>query len=379
MKSGVRLTLWGFLPELWPVPPLQESFVQIHSHDRLDLDLTLFRGRIALLNTRNDRPVRVRLRFQNPTSADGKLEHFDLTIHEKGGEMVIDRWTFFPFTERFFKDPKHANRVGPAAMMAVVVTKGDAYFSAQDLTYRLEEPGKGSPTLVVWDSFKGMSGPHPLDKLPDALSSNPPVPEGMDIKIRADMLRARDAIGTDLSGKNLDVVLAEAVTGTNSTKARLAVRCFAAVDDVASLLDAMVQEDASDARKFGDVRLAAIQSMQSWISYYRDGEYKLYDILKKKYRPGQADIIMELLHGTYYTAEAMGRPETYEILIHYLTNDVLPIRELAALHLYRLVPAGRHIRYSPVASAQDRQNAQDSWSKLIPSGKLPPQPKTPTK
>lgn len=379
LKSGVRLTLWGYLPELWPVPPLLESFVQLHQHDRLDLDLTLYRGRIALLNTRSDRPVRVRLRFENPTNADGKLEHFDLTIHEKGGEVIVDRWTFFPFTERFYKDPKHANRVGPAAMMAVVVSKGDAYFSSQDLTFRLEEPGRGSPTLVVWDSFKGMSGPHPLDKLPDALSSNPPVPQGMDLKARVDMLRARDALGTDLSGKNLDVALAEAVVAKDSAKARMAVRCFAAVDDVGSLLESLVQEDAADPRKFLDVRLAAMQSLQNWISYYRNGEYRLYDLLKKKYRPGEADIIMELLHGTYYTAEAMGRPETYEVLIHYLTNEVLPIRELAALHLYRLVPAGREIPYSAVGPAQVRQTAQDRWTKLIPAGKLPPQPKTPTK
>src|SRR4029079_11062186 len=129
----------------------------------------------------------------------------------------------------------------------------------------------------------------PLDKLPDALSSNPPVPQGMDIKVRAEMLRARDALGTDLSGKSLDVVLAEAVTGANSAKARMAVRCLSAVDDIGSLLEALVQEDAADPRKFLDVRLAAMQSLQNWISYYRDGEYKLYDLLKKKYRPGEAE------------------------------------------------------------------------------------------
>lgn len=377
LSSGARLTLWGYLPELWPVPPLLESRAQIHHHKRFDLDMTLIRGRIALLNTRTDRPVRVRLRFENPTHPEGKAEHFDLTVHEKNSEVVIDRWTFFPFTERFYKDPKHANRVGPAAMLAVAVTNGEAYFSYTDSTYRLEAPGKSGPTLVLWDSFKGMSGPHNLEKLPDTLSSNPPAPPGMDIKVRADMLRARDDLSNDMSGKNVDVALAEAVAGTNASKARLAVRSFGALDDLNSLLEALVQEDAMDPRKFYDVRQAAVQSLQSWISYYRDGEYRLFDMLKKKYRPGEAESIMELLHSTYYTPQNMSRPETYEVLIHYLNNDLLPIRELAAWHLYRLVPAGRKIAYVGTMPPQARRAAQKSWHELIPAGKLPPQPKEP--
>ncbi|MBM4071512.1 MAG: hypothetical protein FJ271_21645 [Planctomycetes bacterium] len=376
MESGVRLTLWGYLPELWPVPPLLESRAQLHQPKRFDLDMTLSRGRIALLNTRTDRPVRVRLRFENPTHPEAKEEHFDITVHEKGSEVVVDR-TFFPFTERFYKDPKHANRVGPAAMLAVAVTGGEAYFSYTDSTYRLEAPGKSGPTLVLWESFKGMSGPHNLEKLPDTLSSNPPAPPGMDLKIRADMLRARDELSNDMSGKNVDVALAEAVMGSNSPKARLAVRSFAALDDLNALLEALIQEDAMDPRKFYDVRQSAVQSLQSWISYYRDGEYRLFDMLKKKYRPGEAESLMELLHSTYYTPQNIARPETYEVLIHYLNNDLLPIRELAAWHLYRLVPAGRDIPYVGTMPAQARRAAQDRWHKLIPAGQLPPKQKEP--
>ncbi len=379
LKSGVLLTLWGYLPELWPFPPLLESVVEIHQHGKLDLDLTLHRGRVLLRNPRTDRPARVRLRFENPTDPKGKGEHFDLTIHEKGSEVVVDRWTFMPFTEPFFKKPDDPNRVGPTAMLFLIVMSGEAYFSYQDLTYRLEAPGRKAQSVIVWDSMKGLAGPYPLDKdkLPNNLSSNPPVPPGMDIRLRADMLRARDDLSADLSGKNVDVALPEAVTGANAAKARLAVRSFAAIDDLPGLLEALIQEDPMDPKKFVDVRQSAIQALMSWISYYRDGEYKLYDVLKKKYQPGQAETFMELLHNTYHSPQAKARPETYDVLIQYLNHDLLGVRELAAWHLYVLVPAGREIFYAAVAPANVRQAAQARWHKLIPAGKLPPPPKEP--
>jgi hypothetical protein len=68
LKSGVRLTLWGNVPELWPAPPVLESRVDLHHGDPFDADLTLRRGRIVLANTRSDRAARVRVRFENPTN-----------------------------------------------------------------------------------------------------------------------------------------------------------------------------------------------------------------------------------------------------------------------------------------------------------------------
>ena len=138
-----------------------------------------------------------------------------------------------------------------------------------------------------------------------------------------------------------------------------------------NLVDALAQEE------FPDVRQDAIAALQLWIASSRDSEYKLYNLLTKyNFNGGQSGIIMDLLHNTWYSPQAQSRPGTFETLIEYLNHNVLIIRELADWHLHRLVPAGRDIPNSSVADATVRQSAQAAWRKLIPPGKLPPQPKT---
>src|SRR5260370_36834389 len=98
LKTGVRLTLWGYLPELWPWPPLLESVAEVHFNDNpgLDLDMTLYRGRILLANDRPGRPVRIRLRFENPTNPEEKERErsfIDIVLQEKGTEAHDDRFS----------------------------------------------------------------------------------------------------------------------------------------------------------------------------------------------------------------------------------------------------------------------------------------------
>jgi hypothetical protein len=380
LKTGVRLTLWGYLPELWPAPPLLESVAEVHFNDDsgLDLDMTLYRGRILLTNDRPNRPVRIRMRFENPGNPEAK-EYFDIVLQEKGAELLVDRWSLFPVTEPFYKDPKNANRLGPVAEMGLVAMRGEVFLKANDLPYRLVAPPQKGPSILAWSSPKGLNGPHTLDKLPETLSASPPffVPAGLDEKkgkesasrLRSDMLKARDYFGAELGPKkNIAVVLTDAMSSQNPTHRRLAVRCYGALNDFESLIDALSQE------KFPDVRQAAVESLQSWIASSRDAEYKLFALLQKKYRYtlGQSAIIMDLLHTTTHSAHLRAQPETYKALIGHLNNDLLIIRELAAWHLYRLVPSA--IQTIPSYDTADRaacRKAQEAWGKL----QLPP--KTP--
>ena len=374
LKSGVRLTLWGYLPELWPSPPLLESVAEVHFNDDpgLELDMTLYRGRILLTNDRADHPVRIRMRFENPTNPEAK-EHFDIVLQEKGAELLVDRWSLFTVTEPFYKDPKNANRLGPVAEMGLVAMRGEVFLKAYDLPFRLVAPPQKGPSILAWSSPKGLNGPHSLDKLPETLSPNPPFPlfPGLDPKkaeeiarrLRSDMLKARDDFGGELGPKNnINVVLTEAKKSKTPARRRLAVRCYGALDDFENLIDALNDE------QFPDVRQAAVESLQSWIATSRDAEYKLYDLLQKKYNYSAAKsaIIMDLLHTTAHSDHLRAQPETYNALIGHLTSDLLIIRELAAWHLYRLVPSS-----IPFPLTTDRaacRKAQDEWSKL----KLPP-------
>src|SRR5262249_35006396 len=86
-NRGVRVTLWGNMaPEfISAVPGLFESMVELYAHDALDLDVMLHRGRIVLTSTRKDRPVQVRLRFENPLIPSEKelalrQEFFDIKL-----------------------------------------------------------------------------------------------------------------------------------------------------------------------------------------------------------------------------------------------------------------------------------------------------------
>jgi hypothetical protein len=371
-KGGVRLTLWGYLPELWPDPPLMESLVELHYSEQplIELDMTLRRGRVVLLNLR-DAPARVRVRFENPTNPEA-ADFFDITLRERNSEILLERWSLFADNEPFYRNPKNAQRLGPVAWMGLIALSGEAYLRFNDLSSRLE-----APCAVLWNSVKGdLSPPRPLPKVPEWISTNPPLPEKMReedrknwLRSRAEMLRARDEIATDMSVKEVGVALKEAVTTPKDpSKRTLAVRCFAAIDDLPSLVDAL------DQGNFADVRQAAVQTLQTWIASSRDAEYRLYAFLQQnKYNLREAANIMDLLHSTYHSPQAMKDPVTYDTLIGYLGSELLPIRELAAWHLYRLYPqAVTSIPFNATAPPGIRNRIQEAWRKVIPPGKLPP-------
>jgi hypothetical protein len=160
------------------------------------------------------------------------------------------------------------------------------------------------------------------------------------------------------------------MSSKNPARRILAVRCYGALDDFESLIDALNND------KFPDVRQAAVASLQSCIASSRDAEYKLFALLQKKYdySLGQSANILDLLHTTAHSAQMRAQPETYKALIGHLNNDLLIIRELAAWHLYRLVPSA--IQTIPSYNTVDRaacRKAQEAWGKL----QLPPPQKTP--
>jgi hypothetical protein len=370
LKNDLRLTLWGNVPELWPSPPVLESLVELHHHDQLDADLTLRRGRIVLSNSRTDRPARVRIRFENPTNPSLK-EIWDLTLQDKDTEVALERWGLFPPGEPFFKDPKNKKRIGPRADLALIVLRGHLTLKTDDLTAPLEAPPKRA--LMLWNSFSGARDPSAFPKLPEWTNSPLPLPQGLEevmARARAEFRRARDSLTTTLSSKldNIKIGLANAQKSTDPSERTLVVRCFAAIDDLDSLLDALSEE------KHHEVRQTAIGSLRYWIGCQRDNDYRLYDTLKSRYKAAEAENIMVLLHG--FSAPELGKRETYETLIDYLTNPNLAIRELSFLYLFELVPAGRKIAYTPVADSRERERGQREWLKLLESGQIPPRPQS---
>src|SRR5262249_9428100 len=141
---------------------------------------------------------------------------------------------------------------------------------------------------------------------------------------------------------------------------RLVVRSLAAVSDMPNLLEALEQP------KFPDVRQAAMESLRNWTASARDNDYKLFAALKEKYKGKEAEIIMDLMHK--FSDAELRRPGLYELLIDYLVNSNIVIRELGAWHLYTIVPQGRNIPYSASADSATRERAEAAWRALIPPG-----------
>jgi hypothetical protein len=359
LESGLKLTLVGSMPELIFPPALYESAVVLHAGEQVDLDLTLRRGRIRVVSP--ERAARIRIRFDNPTHPD-QQELVEITTQRPGTEFLVERWS--TFDERFFKNANSAERKGPVANLACFVISGSLQFRMNDVAMPLTE----APGLVqaYWNSRSGLEKPISFKKLPEGLKSMQALPPDVDSRPRAGLLRARDDLHKDLAVKAVDVVLAEGLKSSEPAARRLACSCLAALDEVSSVIEALEQEPAQD------LRWSAIESLRNWIAAGRDHDYKLYELLKSKYRAFEAETIMTLLHG--FGEKELANPDTYDLLIGYLNHPQMPIRELAYQHLLRLVPAGQKIRYSAAADATVRQQAQTAWRGLIPPNQVPPMP-----
>lgn len=360
LGKGLKLTLAGnMFPEMFPYFPLYESSVVLHGNDQLDLDVTLRRGRIRILSA--DGPARIRVRFDNPTQPN-LPEFFDMTLQAAGTEVLMDRW-FAPERERFYRNPKDPDRLGPVAQTVGVVLTGSVLFRYHDIQHNLTAPP--GLALVAWNSRKGFNQTmEPLKDLPDGLTKLAPLPQGIDAKLRSDMLKARDDVQQKLGTKAVDVVVTEALKTNDAAHRRLACFSLGALDEISALVEQLEQEQVPE------LRTTAIDALRHWIAADRDNEHKLFELLKEKYRTVEADNILTLLH--QFSEKDLKNPDTYDLLIGYLNSPQLALRELASWHLYQLVPLGQKIRYNASADAATRQQAQASWRALIPAGQLPP-------
>jgi hypothetical protein len=353
LPNGVRLVLWGDLPDSSSPVIILESRVILHSSPDFDLDMTLERGRVAISNLRPEGPARIRLRFKD--------QAWDLKLLDNGSELAAE---LVGFPDVGF-DKNAAREHGPIAGLGLYALEGQANVKAGYTTHLLREPR--GPALLIWNNLAGVAGsPRTLNP-----SDMPPWAKRVPVvskEVQAFRL-AQDQLANRLSAQTpVDVVLQEMLQDQDVHGRILAVYAAGAVDDLPDLLDALANDRISQERK------AAEAALRQWLGHSADSDAKLYRAVAAKYRPAAANIIMELLHP--YSERQKGQPETYEALIAFLKHDLLPIRELAYSHLMALVPQGRKIPYDPAGAPEQRSAGYDQWKKLIPTGKLPPPPST---
>ncbi len=360
--SGVRLHLWGMMPQLTQQHQfLFESAVTLNANPKFDLDLTLERGRIYLVNAKDKGPARVRVRFDK--------EVWDVTLTEPECEVAIDFYKKYTPNIAWMREEPLA-----LARLFLVQGKGSLHVDYQEFP-TLDAAGA---SLVAWDNRgPGIDGPVPFEEGAKLFSKSAPVP-----KEANEVRESLDSVSKRMGEKKaVNVALREILEDGPLPQRLLSINCLGAIDAIPNLLDVLENKDEARGRD----RVEAIQVLFRWAA--RGSEYarQLFDyttrksgiLLERKYTGGEAGIVQNLLH--YLGEFEVKDPDTYNLLADYLTSNKMAIRELAYWQLLLLSRGVKTIPPYNAAWDQERRNqASEKWKELVKRGELPiPPPPAP--
>jgi hypothetical protein len=369
LDKKVKLLMWGNLPEQFPERMLETAVTLHHTgSDALDLDVTLHRGRIYLSNRKEKGPARVRLRFW-------REEVWDLTLAEPDTTVAIQLLSLsLPFM-------KPLEGEEPFVPVAFFVLKGEASLKVGLRTVGNLRAPPGFAALSWNNKGRGLSGPDFVGgKVPEWEEIEPPLPMNpRDADAAKAMKLALSELASALTRpeKKVEVALLEFTQAARPEHRQLAIRCLGAIDAIGVLLDVAANEDP---QRF-DVRREALFALRHWLSRGLEQGAKLYDkkkktgvLVEKDYSQREAEIIIDLLYGP--ALDTWERRETFEVLIYYLRNSKLIIRELAIQHLM-IMSRGQKAEYNPAGTLEARERGYEAWKKLLDDKKLPPPPPMP--
>jgi len=355
-NGAVRLRMIADLARRLP-EPVYESAVLLHkpTNKDIDLEVTLDRGLIILLNQKDKGPAAVRLH------AGGHV--WDLLLEQPDtrvalaliGRHAAGLRPYIQDPSKPFKPDDH-----PTLDLYLLVLKGEIELTTAGKCLAMNAPP--GPAAFHWSNIDGDdSSPRKLDELPDF--AKPPTPD--ELKLAAQIL----ARAKTLNFLPIDKVLDEARKSSEARSRMAAVTLMGATDDLDGLFAAL--NDPAHP----EVRDHAAVIFRHWLGRKAGQDEILYKYLTEKQRltPAQAGGFIQLLHG--FSEAERETPELYSTLISYLKHDKLPVRELVRFHLYRLVPAGKDIPFDAAGSPESRAAAIKKWKELIPDGSLPPKPK----
>jgi hypothetical protein len=366
-NKGVRLLLWGNLPEFFP-QPLLESAVVLHHNPEVDLELTLKRGRIYLTNEKDKGPAHVRLRFW-------REEVLDFTLEDPSTTVAVELQSAYLPVLRPLEGEE------PLVAVFLYIARGQAQLKVlgrDGAVYRTHGDLKGPPgrAFFIWNNKgAGLEGPEFRPVAIPQFSATMPVP--MNPEARA-LRAAHDELSSVLvKDKKVDVALMELIDSKDATAPQriLGIRSLGAIDDIKDLFDALGDTEPNHY----DKRREALFTLKTWLGRGAEQAARLFDrknktglLIDRGFSPETAEVILELLYGP--SAEARKQPETYSALIAYLKHERLEVRELAIWNLYYLVPErGRKIPYNPAGNTDQLNAAYEGWKKLIPEGTVPPE------
>ncbi len=371
--SGVELILWGHLPEFSDTKqifPLFDSAATLHVPDKgIDLDFTLDRGAVLIVNRKDKGDAVVRLRFVD--------EVWDLSLLEPGTEIAVSLWS------RYITP--YDSGEAPRSEVNLFVRRGKAAARVRVAEYP-DLDSTPVAKVLSWDNKIGrVQGPVPAQDpwLQDLLavwgdSRTPANPDKVPV---SDNARAARRILSDLSTrladmKPMEVALLELFQPDSRAEDPVrfsAVHALGSLDDVTALIDIL-----GNGKLNPYCRFAAIDALRQFIGRNEDQERKLFDpkaktgvLIEKQFRTADARQIMELLHTP--SEEQRGSPDFWMALTHLLAHEKHVIRELAIWHLARLLPEGlKKIGYNPSDPPDVLQAKAQQWKELVEAKSMPP-------
>ncbi len=369
LDNGVHLLLRGHvrefsLPAFSLMDYLQESAVVLHKNRDVDVDVTLERGRLYLSNHKDKGPAVVRLRFEKQV--------WDLTLEEPGSEVVLDLLRRSQEKIASSPDPE------PRVTLFLLVLQGKASLAVEHNNFT--DLSRTGPAVFQWDNQDSrVRGPGRADektRAPFAKVLPASGPEAAAMELALKQLSQRM-----LPDKPPTVALEEVLQTEPSMLHQLAIYCIGALDQPRKLLGILSDPDPKRALD----RDTAIVTLRRWLGRSATHGRLLLDeknnagILLESpgYTKRQAEALFALLHN--FSAEDRAKPETYELLAHYLLSDKVAIAELAHWHLYRLLSSAgvkipRLDRFDAAAPRAEREKTADEIKKLIAAGQLPSSP-----
>ena len=353
LQSGVRLNLWGGLPQLDDGAPVGESVIQLQTADSgIDADLILDRGRVEFGNQKDKGAAVVRVNFVN--------EQWDFTLKDKNSRVLAELiYRLAPGT------PEDVRVIG-------VFTQGDVAVKTAKKEFHFAMPAR-----LAWRSDRPQTEvfEEKLKEAPPWWKNKPELNEAM----KQTLLLLGDWADKRFHASKAEpevvfTMLSSARDPTKDQKDReLGLWFLAAIDEPGSLVEFLRDQDQVEA----SIRTTALFCLQDWLR--RNGQLK--EVFARKlsqrfgYPTGVASQLVRLMAPIPEAERA--KAATYQELIDLLDHDDVGLRHVAFWQLYqglidRRPGEATRIKYDPVGSKEERQAAAAEWRRLIPPGTVPP-------
>ena len=232
--------------------------------------------------------------------------------------------------------------------VALLVFKGEVSLQAGNQE-NLLHPN----TIVMWDSSLGRKQ-GVLPKLPEwYLTKNLPAPASA-----REANHALENLSRISTTKTMDVALGESLHGNDVAAGVLAIRCFAALNEISALVNALNDDKRSE------VRAAAVEGLRHDMAFNPGIGSELDRIAKQKNFSAKLVVtIHQLLLG--FADKQWAEPVVRTTMVEYLLHDKLLIRQLAYSLLLRRFPEGLRIGYDAGADVRKREHACEEWKALV--------------